>query len=404
MASVAKRKWTYQGAAREAWVVRYKDKSGAHRSRQFDKKKEADVYCRQVENELEAGTHLARASSPTIASITPEFLAYQDERLRNGEIGNGRCEEIHMTFEKYIVPRLGGVKLIDLTAEQLEEWHRAITKEHQLGPRTSRLRLNTISLLYKYAVRRKMAVTDPVPLALDFIGKRPRTPIRTYTLAEVNQLLDGLERRMPKLNDRSWHHLRCAVYLALFCGLRAGEIRALMVHNVDLDAGVLRIRHNRTPHGVLKGPKTPAGVRDVPMPAKLTEMLRDQIERFTVPTEKGWVFTTHKGTPFLPADLTQKKWYPLLVWAGLAKPGERGLHFHALRHFMVSYMLDQKTPIADVSRVAGHRNAAITLGVYTHRISDTMDSTPVESMAGALLGSAAATADCARVAHNGLSA
>ena len=35
MASLAKREWVHKGEAKTAWVVRYKDPSGAHRSRQF---------------------------------------------------------------------------------------------------------------------------------------------------------------------------------------------------------------------------------------------------------------------------------------------------------------------------------------------------------------------------------
>ena len=42
MASVAKRKWTYQGKERAAWVVRYVDRLGARRSETFKTMKEAD--------------------------------------------------------------------------------------------------------------------------------------------------------------------------------------------------------------------------------------------------------------------------------------------------------------------------------------------------------------------------
>ena len=84
MASVAKRKWTYQGKAREAWVVRYKDRGGAHRSRQFDLKKDADAYKRKVENELEAGTHVALGQTLTIAALYDRYEAHVADRQRVG--------------------------------------------------------------------------------------------------------------------------------------------------------------------------------------------------------------------------------------------------------------------------------------------------------------------------------
>src|SRR5687768_15655825 len=87
MASVAKRKWTHKGSSREAWVVRYKDKSGAHRSRQFDLKKDADAYKREVENEMDAGTHIARRNSRTVAAAIDDYLADIERRYRENKVG-----------------------------------------------------------------------------------------------------------------------------------------------------------------------------------------------------------------------------------------------------------------------------------------------------------------------------
>ena len=47
---------------------------------------------------------------------------------------------------------------------------------------------------------------------------------------------------------------------------------------------------------------------------------------------------------------------------------ERRFKVHALRHFHASALLLAGVPIAEVSARLGHKNAAITMRVYTHFI------------------------------------
>ncbi len=55
--------------------------------------------------------------------------------------------------------------------------------------------------------------------------------------------------------------LRTAVYT----GLRLGELLGLQWHDIDLDAGVLRVRRQFTLTGELTEPKTKKGLRRVPL-------------------------------------------------------------------------------------------------------------------------------------------
>src|SRR5579862_5410584 len=59
MATVTKRTWEHQGKTKAAWSVRYFDRTGSRRGKTFELKKDADAYRRKVENEVEAGMHIA---------------------------------------------------------------------------------------------------------------------------------------------------------------------------------------------------------------------------------------------------------------------------------------------------------------------------------------------------------
>ncbi len=81
MATVSKRRWTYEGEIKWAHAVTYTDSGGNRRSKQFKRNKDADAYRLRVENELEAGTHTARSMSITVEAA---IRLYLDDRASCG--------------------------------------------------------------------------------------------------------------------------------------------------------------------------------------------------------------------------------------------------------------------------------------------------------------------------------
>jgi integrase len=85
----------------------------------------------------------------------------------------------------------------------------------------------------------------------------------------LKELLAGLDGRTiyPK------------AVIALFAGLRRGELLALRWHHVDLDSKTLQVREaleETKAHGIrVKKPKTKAGRRDVTLPDIVIEALRE---------------------------------------------------------------------------------------------------------------------------------
>ena len=54
-------------------------------------------------------------------------------------------------------------------------------------------------------------------------------------------------------------------------------------------------------------------------------------------------------------------------WQGLLKhAGLPSFHFHALRHFCASWMIENRMPLTDVASLLGHANFDMTLHVYAH--------------------------------------
>ena len=157
----------------------------------------------------------------------------------------------------------------------------------------------------------------------------------------------------------------------LATGPRRGEALALHWSDVNLDAGLLRVRWtlSRTSQGLqLDEPKTDKSRRTVPLPRSAIETLRAhrtrQLEEQRTATgawpEHGLVFTTEIGTPLEPRDVLRRS-EVLAERAGL-----RGVTLHTLRHSAASFLLAAGTHTKVVQEHLGHSSYAITADTYSH--------------------------------------
>lgn len=154
--------------------------------------------------------------------------------------------------------------------------------------------------------------------------------------------------------------------LALFAGLRRGEIVGLQWENVDFAAGVIRVRHSYSSVDGLRAPKTQAGIRTIPMapPVRAAlSMLRDAVGNEAV----GYVLTGKYGNPILPHHLGHAYWKPLSKAAGLLKEdGSPKYHFHALRNAAASLLIKQGLSPLHIKNIIGHSSVTMTWDVYGH--------------------------------------
>jgi integrase len=385
MASVRKRIWKYNGQTKTAFVVAYTDLSGKRRLKTFRLKKQADEYRMKVEREIEHGDHVAASASLTVAAICAEFIRTQEDRLADGRIGRGRLANLVKCINISVLPHLGARKMQHLRSVDIENWYRSLCRDGGLSPTTAKDRVFTLRLVEAFAQRRGYLKKSPISEALkELRGTRPPT-IRIFTRDEIAALLRSTEVRGHGRHERTFELLRCAVHLAAFCGLRWGEIMGLTRAAVDLDGRLIKVRHSLTDWDELKSPKTPAGVRDVPMPCHLRDMLRDWLARFYVENPRDLVFCTSSGGRVSAANFHAEFWRPLLARAGLIRDGNN-LHFHALRHFAASWMLENGLPLMDVASLLGHKKFDVTLQVYAHPIiGGSRRSEAIDRMAAELL-------------------
>jgi integrase len=307
--------------------------------------------------------------------------------------------------ERHLIPRIGHHRLTKLDAEHVEHLHadllasglsaKSVLNAHRTLSRALRV------AMARGKVQRNVAtlVTPPQPL---------RKEIEPLTADEARAVLVVSRARR---NAARWS-------VALGCGLRQGEALGLGWKDIDLDAGVVRVRwqlqrlpyeHGCAPRGsdpacggrpmrcpdrrgglVFSRPKSKAGERDLTLPAPLVEELRAhravQLEErlragalWQEGPRGGLVFAQPSGKP-IDARRDYDEWLAILTEAKVTRA-----RLHDARHSCATLLLERGIDIKVVSEILGHTQTWFTRDTYQH-VTKKLQDEAAEQMSGALWG------------------
>ncbi len=363
MASVKKRRWTHRGETKEAWVLRYTDNDRKRRMETFKSKKAADERRKVIEQEIDMGIHTAKRETVTVEEALDAWLRDCDRRHKWGKIAGGTVKNYYVAAEKHIVPRLGYIRLVDLTANRMQGLI------NDLAERYSRSTLSHISIVLrstlKFAVVNKWLRRNPLadqPLSLPAKSGQVQIPSKH----DLRLLLKALASRRRFEQHHAYLFRVAMVMLALFAGLRRGEISGLLWENVDLENRLVYVRHSYSIYDGLRAPKSKAGVRTVPMAPQVLAAL-SQLEKDLGENRTGYVFHMRSGKPLHPAHISNHYWKPIAREAGLVREdGSLKYSFHSLRHAAASLWIEQGLAPFYIKKIIGHASVAMTYDVYGH--------------------------------------
>lgn len=312
------------------WRGRVYVPGGGERTKTFPTKREAIAWetaqrgRRQDSNES-VDQWLARVGQDVIlAGLSPSTRAnYQSHiRLR-------------------IRPTLGHRKLSALRAHHIEAAQRSWAQTGVSGTVVAGTS-NCLARILRFAVRAGDLAASPMS-AVERVrpGVERRTP--TLAISEVEILADAC----GLVNGRYGDYVR----LAAFLGLRAGELVALQVGDVDLATGVVTVRRAYSA-GQLQTPKSRRS-RQVPV--------MDAVR----PTLVSLVRTRKPDAPLLVGPLGGRFYHSnfrtKVQWTKLvARLGWPDLHFHDLRATAIVTWIRSGVPLSTVRSMAGHASLSTT--------------------------------------------
>jgi integrase len=274
----------------------------------------------------------------------------------------GTVENYRKITSSYILPKIGQMRLQDLTPTHITQLY-LLLKEEGKGARSVQAVHVILHCALKQAVREGLLGRNPVD-AVD----RPRVE-----QTETQILSEEQARQLLAIASGSLYET--VFCLALISGMRKGELLGLKWSDLDQTKGTILVQRQLQlvkPEGyILVPPKTKAGKRQIKlgqgMLAKLENHRRNQ-EALKAAAGDKWkennlIFTSSIGT-YMDQSRVHKEFKRLLTKAGLPD-----LRFHDLRHTSLSFLLENGTPVNTVQQRAGHSKASVTVDIYGHAMA-----------------------------------
>lgn len=353
-----------------SWELKFdigRDEKTGKRITQFHSfkgtKKEAEQKLRELLGSFDKGSYVAR-SNLTVGEHVASRIA-QWEALQ--KISPKTAERYYELLNNQIIPHVGQTPLQKLKPADIEAWHATLKTS---GRRIGKGGLATLTIRHAHRLLSK-ALKE---------GMRHDLIVRNVAASEQPPKVERkevvvLDRDQVKLlvERLRGHAMYPIVIVALFTGMRRGELLALKWHRVDLDSKHITVCEavEETQRGGIrfKTPKTDSGTRDVSLPEIVVETLRDhrrqQLElRVRLGLGKladdALVFPALDGSPQSPRAFS-REWGYVAARIGLPQ-----ITWHSLRHTHASHLIDAGIDVVKISRRLGHSKPTVTLDVYGH--------------------------------------
>jgi integrase len=294
-----------------------------------------------------------------------------DDWLTNEVAANLRASTAatyRATFRKHIEPSdLAKVFLAKVRSTDVDGLYRLLLTSG-VSSRTRRKVHDLLTSAFTSALEKRQIASDPM------IGiKRP-----TYAAPSVKAL--GPKQIAALIEAAHGDRLEALYLVALFGGLREGELLALRWGDVDLKGGTIFVRASLqdtglskkkggAPARVIAGTKTEGSERPVSLPKIAADALRRhrKLVARDVP-ERALVFPNDDGGPIWRQNLLRRSFYPLLKRAGLYADDKPLLTFHGLRHVHGTELFRAGIHPKIVQERLGHSRVQITLDTYSSSV------------------------------------
>ncbi len=267
-----------------------------------------------------------------------------------------------IVIEKHLLPAIGYMKVTELKQFHLQMLINSKAK-HGYAMGTMKQIKQTATRILDVAIQSESIVRN----VFDKV-KVPFVPPKERQALTVDQI---------KLVNETWetHYMGCPAMIMMYCGLRRGELCALLWKDVDLIRDTITVNKAIevfTNQSIVKEPKSKAGFRTIPIPKKLHDVLalvKGNDEDLVCPTRHGKLMTETAWACGWRSYMNH-----LNIYSG-GKLSTRGgkrvqviseFSAHMLRHTYATMLYDAGVDIKSAQYFLGHADLELTLSIYTH--------------------------------------
>lgn len=275
---------------------------------------------------------------------------------------------------KHILPKLGNLPMNELTTAVVQQFlnGEALPGNLRTGGSLSAKSVKNMRVVLDVCCKR--AVADGIMP----VNPVPATVYTHCRLKKLTVLSDDAQATLEKwlFSDLSLNN--AGIILALYTGMRLGEVCAVRWTDYDAASGTLHItqtvrritidpsaEYGKRTKLVFSTAKTEASERSLYLPEVLQGLLTVQWERFRslfgrAPNGEDFIIYSAVGGVLDPDHLSA---YWRDVLDGLHLPHVR---FHDIRHTFATRAIEQGVDVATVAGLLGHADVTTTTHYYVH--------------------------------------
>lgn len=281
-------------------------------------------------------------SAPTMADLFDRFLSEHGRAHKK----TSSVEDDRLRMVRHLRPEFGRKKVADLTRGEVIEFVGRLSGTPIEANRCLALLSKAMNLAEMWDMR--PGGTNPCKHVRRFAENKRR---RFLSPKELGRLGEALRRAdAGELGHVTWQSV-AFVRLAIFTGMRRGEVLTLKWADVDTDRGVATLADSKT------------GFKQVQLPAPALEVL----SRLPRHEESPYVLPGHKRGSHI-VNVFKNGWLVIREAAELDD-----VHIHDLRHSFAAVGAGSGASLPIIGGLLGHRHSSTTAR-YAHLSDDPLKS------------------------------
>lgn len=341
-----------------SWQLTYDAPRGADGKRRqryetvHGTKRQAQARLSEILNSLNRGEY-REPSALTVAEYLDVWLReYVRPNLRP------RTAEGYGTIiRKHVLPSLGHIRLADLSPRHIQSYYATLLD--RLSAQTVKHHHTLLHRAFEIAIAWELLDRNPTQRVRT--PKPQPSPARTLSKDEVRRFLGATQQT----------HYRVPIHLALYAGMRRGEILGLRWQDVDLEANTLNIRqtlmHVRGEGYIWGEPKSEGSRRTIAVSPATMLLLRAHRERMEAEHAERGTSAISEQVCALPDGRLMKPDALSRACRRIARECNiQSMRLHDLRHTHASLLLSEGTPMYVVQARLGHQSITTTVDIYGH--------------------------------------
>lgn len=348
---------------RDDFTVSYSKKGG------FATEKEALESNARMEAEFEAKRKALSVKNRSSITLV-DYLSYWFYQVEVPVISSSTRMVWEIVFTDILKPHMTDIKLAHCTVEYYDELlEKAATYSASAGNKGREFLYNAM----KAAVNDGYLQSNPIENTKPYSRGKPKITILSK---------DELKKLMVEVCKTNW---LLETMLALFCGLRKGEIYGLKFSDFDLEEQTVTIQRQVTQEYYFneegkrigqkpseKPPKTDNSYRTLRVPSVIIAELMNRKKLIEANKEK-------MGDQYIDKDYiccqkngesSSMSAINIAINKACKKSGVRQVSVHSFRHIYATVLLERGVPLAKISALLGHSSIHTTFEYYCEVIDE----------------------------------